>query len=328
MFIYEHLFPPYDEGIKKFSFMTYKQLCKQHDVTLVRNYNFLQNSINSLLFLPRVLLICLFIRPEKIVYIPQAALTFSSIIKIWVLGLLYTNRLSVVGVQKRTLKPWQYNFAKKINMGKLFVLSHSMIDEARKLGKTAQTIKVGIDREKYTPANNIDALKDKYNIPKEKSVLLHVGHIKESRNILWFKDVQQALPDIQVVIIGSTATQQENEIYDKLTEAGVMVLRDFFPDIQEIYQLSSWYCFPVQHEAGAMETPLSVLEGMATNLPIITTRFGCLVDLFNEDEAYRYVDSSNEIIEILKTDFGKECNNRSKTEPFTWQRTADKLMVN
>ena len=326
MFIYEHFFPPFDEGVKKFSYMSHKELSKTHQVTLIRNYTNLPNIINNLIFIPRIILLSLIKRPEKIVFIPQGALTFPALIKAWLLEKIYKNKMSVIGVQKKTLKEWQYEFIRKIKLNNIFVLSNSMANEIEKLGKTARPIKVGIDRERYTPAKDIAQLRDKYNIPNDKPVLLHVGHIRISRNILWLLEVQQALPEIQVVIIGSTSTQQENEVFSKLSSGGVLVLRDYFSDIQELYQLSNWYCFPVQHEEGAMETPLSVLEGMATNLPIITTPFGCLVDLFTEDDCFRYINSSEEIINTLKSDFGKNCTNRTKTEPFTWQKTIETIL--
>ena len=326
LFIYEHLFPPFDEGVKKFAHMIHKQLCNSHQVTLVRNYPGAPNIINNLLFLPRIISLCLFRKVDKIVFIPQGALTFTALIKAHILYKLYKNKLSIVGVQKKTLKQWQYKLIRKLTLDNIFVLSKSMIDEAKKLNKTAKTIRVGIDREKYRPATNIDELKNKYNLPVDKPVLLHIGHIKESRNILWLLEVQKSIPDIQVVVIGSTATQQENDIYSRLTDNGVKVLRDYFPDIQELYQLSNWYCFPVQNEEGAMETPLSVLEGMSTNLPIITTPFGCLIDYFQEDEYFRYVNSSQDIINILKNDFGSACNNREKTRDFTWQKTSEILL--
>ena len=65
-----------------------------------------------------------------------------------------------------------------------------------------------------------------------------------------------------------------------LEAAGVRVLRENLPAIHELYQLADVYLFPVQRADAAMEIPLSVLEAMAVNLPIITTPFGRLTELF------------------------------------------------
>ncbi len=66
-----------------------------------------------------------------------------------------------------------------------------------------------------------------------------------------------------------------------LDEAGVIVIDKYLEAIEEIYQAADCYVFPVSSETGSIETPLSVLEAMACNLPVVSTRFGGLEDLFD-----------------------------------------------
>lgn len=326
IFIYEHFFPPFDEGVKKFAYMLHQEMVKSHDVALIRDIRGLPAMANNLVTVPRILLACLFRRPDRVVYVPKGALTFPSLARIWILEKMLGRKLSVVGVQRKKLSVWQQRLVRRLKFNNVFVLSSAMAKDVRKIGIHAQILNIGIDRQRYAPGGDIAALRNKYAIPPDRPVLLHVGHIRESRNIRWLQEIQQALPQIQVLLVGSTATQQENALCEQLERAGVIMLRNFIPDIHEIYQLSNWYCFPVLNDDGAMETPLSILESMAVNLPVITTRFGRLPELFAEDDCYRYVNSSEEIIRLLRSEFGRGCHNRPKTEPYTWRAAVETLL--
>jgi glycosyltransferase involved in cell wall biosynthesis len=242
------------------------------------------------------------------------------------LQLLLPKKVTVVGVQKRVLSPWQNKIVRHLNLSNVFVLSSAMAEPLQQLGINTNTLNVGIDIDRYKPQNNKATLRDKYNIPREKQIVLHVGHIKESRNIGWLLDVQNALTEVQVVLVGSTTTKQDVNLCNQLEDAGVIVLREYFREVQELYQLADIYCFTVMKDDGAMETPLSILESMATNLPVITTRFGRLPEQFHEDDYYRYVSSAADIIKILKSGFKNKCNNREKMYQYTWQSTTERLL--
>lgn len=329
IFSYELLYPPYDEGVKNLAYMIYQTLNKKHEVTLLRNIPYLPNPINSILIMPRIIISSIFKRSDKIIYIPKGALTFSAIIKVWLASFFLGKNFVVVSVQRKILTPLQKKIVNNITLKNIFTLSSALANELSDLGIHAKVLTTGIDLEKFTP-NDLDkkSLRIKYSLPENKKILLHVGHIRETRNILWLQDVQNSLPDIQVVIIGSTATEQDDHIRVALEENGVIILRQALPEIQEVYQASDVYCFPVTELQGAMEIPLSVLEAMAVNLPIITTKFGRLPELFDEDKYYKYFNSSAEIISILKANFDDDCLNRQKLSPFTWEHTASTLITN
>jgi len=329
IFSYELLYPPYDEGVKKLAYMICQTLKKKHQVTVLRNIPYLPNVINSILIMPRIIISSLFKKSDKIIYIPKGALTFSAIIKVWLASFFLGEKFVVVSVQRKILSRFQKKIVMHITLRNIFTLSSALADELLDLGIHAKVLTTGIDLDRFTPNNaNKKALRKKYNLPENKKILLHVGHIRETRNILWLQDVQNTLPDIQVVIIGSTATEQDDHIRVALESSGVIILRQSLPEVQEVYQASDIYCFPVTELQGAMEIPLSVLEAMAVNLPIITTKFGRLPELFDEDKHYKYFNNSAEIISILKTNFDENCLNRKKLSPFTWEHTASTLIAN
>jgi len=328
LFSYEQLYPPYDEGVKNLAYMIYQTLNKTHEVKLIRDITYLPNIINSALIMPRLILNAIIKRPEKIVYIPKGALTFTAILKIWLASIVLGNKLAIVSVQRKILTEFQKKLVRIMRLKNVFTLSLRLADELSEMGIRAKVLPTGIDLSRFTP-NTLETrlLRKKYSLPENKKILLHVGHIKESRNILWLQDIQKSFPDIQVVIIGSTATEQDNAVRITLEENGILILREAFSDICEIYQAADIYCFPVTELEGAMEIPLSVLEAMAVNLPIITTRFGRLPELFEEDEYYKYAGSSADIISILQTEFDDKCSNREKLSHFTWENTASTLLT-
>jgi glycosyltransferase involved in cell wall biosynthesis len=104
-----------------------------------------------------------------------------------------------------------------------------------------------------------------------------------------------------------------------LARAGVKVWREYIANIEEIYQLSDCYLFQVSSKTAAIELPLSVLEAMACNLPVITTRYGALGDLFSEGDGFLFAQDPEEMLErISLVREGISCRTREMVEPYTW----------
>ena len=80
------------------------------------------------------------------------------------------------------------------------------------------------------------------------------------------------------------------ELVKELQGAGCLVWIKHFDRIEEIYHISDCYVFPTLEPKACIETPLSVLEAMACNLPVVTTRFGALTRAFKEGDGFAFVD--------------------------------------
>ena len=125
IFIYEHFFPPFDDGVKKFAYILLQEMSKSHDATLIKDIGGIPGIINNLLTVPRILLAFLFLRPDRVVYVPKGALTFPSLARIWILEKVLRGKLSVVGVQRKKLSGWQHKTICKLKFNSRINLSFS-----------------------------------------------------------------------------------------------------------------------------------------------------------------------------------------------------------
>ena len=193
----------------------------------------------------------------------------------------------------------------------------------------------GVDPEKFN--QNLRRIKDelraKYGINRDKFVILHVGSIKKGRNVSLLKKLQEENDNNQVIIVGAVSVGVHQEVLHQLKKAGCMVWRKYFEHVEVIYALSDCYVFPVlpkkdirRYVADSIEMPLSVLEAMSCNLPVISTRFGALPRVFNEGDGLFFADKEDDFIAILES---IKCNNiaiktREKVLPYSWDSIVKK----
>ena len=119
----------------------------------------------------------------------------------------------------------------------------------------------------------------------------------KERNLDVFKDIQNQDGNL-VLIIGRQYENADKQVIDELEEAGCNVWIKHFPDIEEIYNLSDCYVFPTINKKACIEMPLSVMEAMACNLPVITTKFGALPRVFDQTDGLFFVDENKDIYKI------------------------------
>ena len=196
------------------------------------------------------------------------------------------------------------------------------------LGCKTEFLSGGVDTEKFIPVS-IDIkeeLREKYGIDKDKFVILHVGSIKEGRGIEIFKEMRTK--DNQVVIIGNISMGIEQNIYQSIKERGCKVLVQYFEDIEEIYALSDCYVFPTppMNKINSIEIPLSILEAMACNLPVITTKFGALPRIFEGENGLFFVEKREDVFTALdEIKKGIVIKTREKVLPYSWESIVKRL---
>jgi len=190
----------------------------------------------------------------------------------------------------------------------------------RKYGCESFFLPVGVSLKKFRPLGeeSREKLRVRYGV-QDKFAILHVGHIKKNRGVQHLAQLQQG--NNQVIIVSSVSQPIERDVYDFLLKKKVRILREYFANIEEIYNLADCYVFPTTDPLGSIELPLSVLEAMACNLPVICTRYGGIPDLFREGQGLFFIDRSEELqdaIEVVKSG-NISPRTREKVRPFDWQ---------
>lgn len=185
----------------------------------------------------------------------------------------------------------------------------------------------GVDIKKFQPVN-LDVkkeLRDKYNVSHNKFVVLHVGNIRKGRNLTVFKKINQE--DIEVIIVSSGTISKDETHYNELKRYGFRIMDEYIPNIEEIYNLADCYVFPTVRRHNCIEMPLSVMEAMACNIPVISTKFGGLPRILNEGDGLVFVDDENQIIsEINKLKLSNEkIRVREKILAYSWAKVVNDL---
>lgn len=184
----------------------------------------------------------------------------------------------------------------------------------------------GVDTNRFAPisAERRQELRKRYEIDENCFLVLHAGHITRRRNI-------QALVRIQgngrqVLMAASKFANAEKELEQLLIKSGCLVLEGYVPYIEHIYAMSDCYAFPVK-PGNTVLTPLSVLEAMACNLPVVSARFEGLLELFEEGDGLFFADSDADmvcIIDRLEKNRTK-VRTREKVLSCSWCRVAEQV---
>lgn len=327
---------PIDEGAKVATCQLLKRLKQNHDAVVLsvngdKNFPDIDYHFNTnKLLLTAALYQCVKRQSSpNILYIPEASITPNSFLRAKLLQWFTGKEVHILSLQPRHYG----RITKKLLP---FLKPHSIITQSKttarylkKFSFKTSVLPLGVDETKFSPyeQSKKEELRLKHNIPVASTVILHVGHVRSSRNLGVFLDVKKQLPNVFPIIIGSTYSPLDDQINTDLTAAGIRVIREYIPKLEDFYNLADYYIFPVLKNDGAIETPLSVLEAMACNLPIISTRFGSLPDVFQEDSCFHFFDSAQDIVDVIKHGKPAHCPNREKIKPFTWDAITEQLVA-
>jgi glycosyltransferase involved in cell wall biosynthesis len=339
----EDLFLPLDEGIKNYVASVSGPLAEMADLAILSTGpagplpDFVQSAPANRFLLSRALWRAIrHIRPDAVIYVPVAAGTRNSFVRCAILRRYASGaRVLMVSLQPRTHGPFARRLIARLGPDLTLVQSEATSSTLKALGCPAAVLPSGVDLDTFHPVDpeRKVALREKYGVPPEGFVVLHVGHLKRERNVLLFPRIRAEL-GCETVVVGSTSTPSgvEADVTEALRRSGTHVIDQYVEDIVELYQLADCYLFPVHAAGGAIEAPLSVLEAMSCDLPVVTTPFGFLRQSFVEGSGVLFADSDEGLVAAVAQmrkarDELPPGNTRALVEPFSWRAIAGQLLA-
>jgi len=131
---------------------------------------------------------------------------------------------------------------------------------------------------------------------------------------------------VQVVVVGSTSTPEDARVRTELESAGARVIREFVP-VEKFYRLSDCYVFPTVDSEGCVEIPLSVIEALASGVPVVARAFGGLRDFVPAGNDVRYADSDDDVVAETNALRGQERPPVRDMGAFSWRRIAERIVT-
>jgi glycosyltransferase involved in cell wall biosynthesis len=264
-------------------------------------------------------------RPETLVYMSRSSITLTALVRARLLKSLGGHaRLVMIGLQPRRLGPVSRLLTPLLWPDLLLVSTEGELLDARRLGATAERMVTGVDLVRFRPAQPGEKLdlRRKFGIPEAAHVLLHVGHMTEGRNLEALIPLA-AQPGTTVVVVASSQRTAASEgLAAQLRAHGIVLLQGYLPDIDEVYRLADCYVFPTASTDYAIAMPLSVLEAIASDLPVAALRFGALPERFGDADGVVLVNSAGELVEAVARLRKQATSTRRLSEGFSWDSMA------
>ncbi len=323
-----------DEGYLKVANSLIKRIKSKTDVQVIsyERSSEISDCVMNLnkLFLNRKLFSAIRRSGDKLLYIPFPAKTIATAIRIFILSLYSKREINALLVMTGEIG----NIGKllfRMSKVRVFVLS----ELAENFYKTflppekVVYLKTGVDTAKFMPVSDeiTRELKEKYGFNPDIPVVLHVGHLKQGRNVLKLTGIAKKY---QVLLVTSTLTkdEQDPEIRLKLqTYENIKIIDDYIRNIEEIYQMSDVYFFPTAEKGNCIDVPLSCLEAASCNKPVITTSYGEMSRFVSCEGFYHLKTASEEEInDYIELALSEKNNVRNAVLDYDWDNACNTLI--
>lgn len=316
-----------DEGMKNISKTVRDKLSLKQEVLALNSRDVLKRSIldNIRSF-----------RPEVIHYLHGP--TIRSIVLLKSLKAVLGNNVKAISSATRPYFSKYSRWAIPLLKPDLILTQSSKFESFfKEMGCRVEFLPNGVDCKKFAPVSETEKfhIRNELGLPQNKKIILHVGHIKANRKLEVFKKIQE-IDNVQVVIVGGATEAADETLLKDLQESGIKVFHKYYKDISQFYKMSDLYVFPVKdagnklpkeyNQVGAIDLPLSVMEAMSCNLPVITTRFGALQRLFEPGDGLLFCQVEDDILNAVKKASTEILSNtRQKVLPYNWDRVVEQL---
>jgi len=334
----ENISEPVDEGMKKFSYQLAKYIAGLNNGNQIFS-SFANNDIPNIKRLPKnkIFFSISFFRrifsynPQLLVYVPSSSTTLMSFIRLAMVSLFCREAKKIMfSLQERKHNYISKKIISVLKPDHLVVLSTKEAIYYQTLGLQCIVSPIGVESEKFKEItlSEKQKLRLRLKLPVNCKIALHVGHINKGRNLEILKGLISK--GYTVAIVASTRFESDMQLKAELEKIGYIFITDYIENIEEYYQTSDIYVFPVLSSSSAMEFPMSVLEAMSCNLAVMTTRFGGIESFLTETSWFKYFLNEKELMAKIDTfPLNSDCSNRQVVlSKFSWDNVFDNLFLN
>jgi glycosyltransferase involved in cell wall biosynthesis len=266
--------------------------------------------------------------PDVILYIPSSSFTLGAFVRASIIKVLSTGKpLALLSTQYRKLPTSARYFGLYQSIDLVLTQSPASEEASRSLGWKTLLLHSGVDNTIFLPVSEQYRcqLRSESGYLPDDRIILHVGHGNRRRNVHYLSRFTDA--GYKVILITSTSTTTDTRLLSQLRASGVFVIDTYQEHIQHYYQIADCYLFPVLDATAAIDIPLSVLEAMACNLPVVTTRYGGLPAMFQHGNGFYYADTEEDMLRMVKYAIEmKNCKTIEMIAQYTWDNFASSIL--
>jgi glycosyltransferase involved in cell wall biosynthesis len=267
-------------------------------------------------------------RPETVVYVSRSSISLTALMRSRLLKWMGRQaRVVMIALQPRS-QSWYSRLASRMLWPDLVLVStNEEVRGVEALGARAARMMTGVDIERFRPPNpgEKEALRKKWGIPTDTRVVLHVGHLTGGRNLEALLPLASQAGITVVVVASSHRDRESQRLEQTLRDAGVVLIHGYLAQVDEVYRLADCYIFPTISTDYAIAMPLSVLEAMASDLPVAATRFGALPERFGAVDGVVLVHSSDQLSGAVADLMARRPSTRKASETYSWAAVADQV---
>ena len=283
---------------------------------------------NKLLLTP-ALIRYLWTAREPVLYMPLYARSPFMAVRMFILS-LYTRRKLRALLYMHSPIGRLAGLLLRLSGVTVIALSAESAEEFRtQAGVRSLYLQTGVDTARFVPAEagTKAALRQKYGLPADKRIVLHVGHMQEGRNIRQLLKLDERFHALLVVSTSDVKVEDAALHRELAQKSNITIIDRYIPRIEEIYQLADVYCFPVQTARNCIDVPLSALEAAACGLPVVATPYGEMKALLGQPGFYEITSFEKEGFQQLLLRAAQEAvSPRPGVLAYDWNNAVEALL--
>ncbi len=265
-----------------------------------------------------------------LIYCSRSSCTLPALLRARLLRLSAPELTHVfVGLQPRAPAELRPSLARRLWPDLLLVGTTAERDRLRQLGARAELVAGGVDLDRFRPPVDTEErrrLRARWGLPLGVHLVLHVGHATRGRNLEALSALT-GLPDLRVLaLLSSRGESAAAPVVEDLRRRGAIVRQGYLVGIEELYRASDCYVMPTPSTDRVVAFPLSVLEALASGLPVVTAPVGALPERFAGEPGVRFFTAAGGLPALVRAQLAARPRTRHLALPFSWQAQADAIL--